>query len=254
MSVTMQGQKQCQQALAAVHAIYEQPAVQLTGLVKRYGLNKALDGVDLTFESGKVVGLLGHNGSGKTTMLKIIAGLRSPSSGTVKVFGMAPGVKTKQRVAFLPEVNAYYEWMTIDYLIDFAKSFHPDLSWERAEVLKKFMDLKGESKVGALSKGQQARLKLVIGLARNADLMLLDEPLAGIDPPSRARILQALVGEFRQEHQTLIISTHEVKEAEPIFDHVVFLCEGKVALQGNAEALRDSTGHSMEELFGEVLE
>ncbi|HCF88822.1 MAG TPA: hypothetical protein DER41_02585, partial [Firmicutes bacterium] len=169
MSVTMQGQNQYQQAPAAVHAIYEQPAVQLTGLVKRYGLNKALDGVDLTFESGKVVGLLGHNGSGKTTMLKIIAGLRSPSSGTVKVFGMAPGVKTKQRVAFLPEVNAYYEWMTIDYLIDFAKSFHPDLSWERAEVLKKFMDLKGESKVGALSKGQQARLKLVIGLARNAD-------------------------------------------------------------------------------------
>ena len=177
------------------------PVVQLTNLVKRYGLNKALNGVDLTIEGGKVVGLLGHNGSGKTTMLKIIAGLRSPSAGTVEVFGMAPGVRTKQRVAFLPEVNAYYDWMSVDYLIDFVKSFHPDLNWDRAEVLKKFMGLKGNSKVGALSKGQQARLKLVIGLSRSADLMLLDEPLAGIDPPSRARILQALVGEFRQERQ-----------------------------------------------------
>jgi ABC-2 type transport system ATP-binding protein len=230
------------------------PVVQLTNLVKRYGLNKALNGVDLTIEGGKVVGLLGHNGSGKTTMLKIIAGLRSPSAGTVEVFGMAPGVRTKQRVAFLPEVNAYYDWMSVDYLIDFVKSFHPDLNWDRAEVLKKFMGLKGNSKVGALSKGQQARLKLVIGLSRSADLMLLDEPLAGIDPPSRARILQALVGEFRQERQTLIISTHEVKEAEPIFDHVVFLREGRIALEGNAEALRAETGRSMEELFGEVLE
>ena len=116
------------------------------------------------------------------------------------------------------------------------------------------MNLRGETKIGALSKGQQGRLKLIVGLARQADLLLLDEPLAGIDPPSRAKILHALVGELRQEGQTVVISTHEVKEAEPIFDHVIFLRQGRVALEGEAEALRAETGHSMEELFGEVLE
>jgi ABC-2 type transport system ATP-binding protein len=144
--------------------------------------------------------------------------------------------------------------MTIDELLNFVKAFHPDLNLEKAALLKTFMNLKGGEKIGSLSKGQQARLKLVVGLSRQADLMLLDEPLAGIDPPSRARVLHALVGEFRQEGQTILISTHEVKEAEPIFDHVVFLREGRKVLEGEAETLRAETGHSMEELFGEVLE
>ncbi|HHT05068.1 MAG TPA: ABC transporter ATP-binding protein [Hydrogenispora sp.] len=230
------------------------PAVMLENVVKRYPLTRALDGVNLTIERGKVVGLLGHNGSGKTTLLKIIAGLRTPTSGQVRVLGMAPGLETKKRVAFLPEVNTFYNWMTVDDLLKFVKSFHPDLDLEKTAELKAFMNLKGESKIGALSKGQQARLKLIVGLARQADLLLLDEPLAGIDPPSRAKILHALVGELRQEGQTVVISTHEVKEAEPIFDHVIFLRQGRVALEGEAEALRAETGHSMEELFGEVLE
>ena len=230
------------------------PAVILDNVVKRFPLTKALDGVNLAIDPGKVVGLLGHNGSGKTTMLKIIAGLRRPTSGRVEVLGMAPGVETKKRVAFLSEVNTYYDWMTVDGLLNFVKSFHPDLCLEKAAELKEFMKLKGAAKIGALSKGQQARLKLVVGLSRQADLMLLDEPLAGIDPPSRAKILHALVGELRQEGQTVIISTHEVKEAEPIFDHVVFLREGRNVLEGDAETLRAETGHSMEELFGEVLE
>ncbi|HHT47771.1 MAG TPA: ABC transporter ATP-binding protein [Firmicutes bacterium] len=230
------------------------PAVKLEKVVKRYPLTKALDGVSLTVDQGKVVGLLGHNGSGKTTLMKIIAGLKNPTSGEVRVFGMAPGVETKKRVAYLPEVNTYYNWMTIDELLNFVKAFHPDLNLEKAALLKTFMNLKGGEKIGSLSKGQQARLKLVVGLSRQADLMLLDEPLAGIDPPSRARVLHALVGEFRQEGQTILISTHEVKEAEPIFDHVVFLREGRKVLEGEAETLRAETGHSMEELFGEVLE
>ncbi|NLY90855.1 MAG: ABC transporter ATP-binding protein [Firmicutes bacterium] len=230
------------------------PVVMLEKVEKRYPLTKALDGVSLTIDRGQVVGLLGHNGSGKTTLLKIIAGLKNPTNGRVRVFGLAPGVETKKRVAYLPEVNTYYGWMTVDELINFVKAFHPDLDLEKAAGLKTFMNLNGAVKIGALSKGQQARLKLVVGLARQADLMLLDEPLAGIDPPSRARILEALVGEFRQEGQTIIISTHEVKEAEAIFDHVVFLRKGRIVLEGEAETLRAETGHSMEELFGEVLE
>ncbi|HHW12025.1 MAG TPA: ABC transporter ATP-binding protein [Firmicutes bacterium] len=225
----------------------------LENLVKRYHLTKALDGVNLSIDRGKVVGLLGPNGSGKTTLLKIVAGLRRPSRGQVRVFGMIPGPETKKRVAFLPEVNTFYNWMTVDDLLEFVKSFHPDLDLEKADSLKSFMNLKGEVKIGALSKGQQARLKLIVGLSRQAELMLLDEPLAGIDPPSRAKILHALVGEFRQEGQTIVISTHEVKEAEPIFDHVVFLREGRIALEGEAETLREETGRSMEELFEEVL-
>lgn len=224
----------------------------LENVVKRYYWTRALDGVNLTIVRGKVVGLLGHNGSGKTTLLKIIAGLRTPTSGRVQVFGMAPGLETKKRIAYLSEVNTFYNWMTVDGLLKFVKSFHPDLDLEKAAALKSFMNLKGETKIGALSKGQQARLKLIVGLARQADLMLLDEPLAGIDPPSRAKILHALVGEFRQEGQTVVISTHEVKEAEPIFDHVVFLHQGRVVLEGDAETLRAETGRSMEELFGEV--
>lgn len=230
------------------------PVVMLENVEKRYLLTKALDGVSLSVDRGQVVGLLGHNGSGKTTLLKIIAGLRKPTTGQVRVFGLTPGVETKKRVAFLPEVNTYYRWMTVDDLLRFVKAFYPDLDLDKAARLKALMNLRGETKIGALSKGQQARLKLVVGLSRQAELMLLDEPLSGIDLPSRSRILESLVGEFRQEGQTIIISTHEVKEAEPIFDRVVFLREGRIVLEGEAETLRTETGHSMEELFGEVLE
>ncbi len=230
------------------------PVVVLENIEKRYGFVKALKQINLTVEEGKIIGLLGHNGSGKTTMMKIIAGLKYPTTGKVQVFGMKPSAKTKKRIYFASEINIYYEWMTLAELLRFVKSFHQDLDLAKAAELLNFMNLTDTQKIGTLSRGQKARLKLVVGLARQADLMLLDEPLAGIDPPSRTKILKALVGDWRKPEQTVVITTHEVKEAEPIFDHVIFLREGQKVLEGDAETLRGERGCSMVELFEEVLE
>ena len=156
-------------------------------------------------------------------------------------------------IAFLPELNHLYDWMTIDQAIKFFDKQYKDFSIQKAEELVEFMNLKFEQKIKTLSKGMVGRLKLILVLARNAPLLILDEPLAGIDPNSRARILESLISEYEADFQSIIISTHEVVEAERFFDHVVFLEEGKVLLDGNTDDLRAERNKSVQELVREVF-
>lgn len=237
--------------------------VEIEDLRKNYGSTRcwrgshnshglALDGVTLNMARGKIIGLLGPNGSGKSTLLKSIAGLVKPSAGRVLVDGEPPSVRTKDKVAYLPEIDHLYSWMTVKEILDFMASFYSSWQQERAWELLEFMNLQGEKKVRNLSKGMRARLKLVISLARNVPLVLLDEPLSGIDPPSRARILESLVFQYREGDQTIVLSTHEVTEAETIFEDVIFLHEGKVKLYDSAENLRARHGCSIQDLWEEV--
>ncbi len=241
-----------QQAAESNIAVAALSLVETVELSKRYPGQWALRDVTISIPRGVVVGLLGPNGSGKSTLLRILAGLARPSSGRVRVLGREPGVQTKAHVAYLSEVDHLYAAMTAGEAINFSWAAFADFDPDFAVNLLAKMGLSADKRVGTMSKGQRARLKLVLALARKAELILLDEPLSGIDPASRERILEAIAGEYRAGESTLILSTHQVQESETLFDRVVFLSEGEVALQGEAEELRRRHGKSIDQLFREV--
>ena len=232
--------------------VKQEHVVEITELVKRYPGTCALDGIDLAIDSGLIYGLMGPNGSGKTTLLKCIAGLLKPDRGQIKVFGKNPGRVTKAKVAFLPEIDYLYRWMSVGETLDLMAAVYPDWQDEKVDELLKSMNLTKDKKVGNLSKGMRARLKLVITMARQADLILLDEPLAGIDPASRGRIVDMILREFCSDSQSVILSTHEVGETESLYDFVIFLDNGTIKIMDEAETLRQTRGLSINELFREV--
>jgi len=221
-------------------------------LRKEYGRRKALSGCDLRLGPGVILGLLGPNGSGKSTLLKIIAGVVHASGGEVRIAGMRPGRATKGLVAYLPEGDCFYPGQTVRSLLAWVSGFYDDWDSARAAELVNFMGLDPGLSVEALSRGMRARLKMVLALARNARLALLDEPLAGIDPPSRSRIVRAIVREYRGQGQSIVVASHEVRHLEGALDEVAFLEAGRVKLTGAVEDLRGKHGRSLEELFEEV--
>lgn len=231
----------------------EKLAVEITNLNKKYPGVEALKGISINFPAGKITGLIGPNGSGKSTMLKSIVGLVSPTTGEIKVFGERPDRKTKEKIAFLPELNYFYKGMSISRVIDLYDNQFATFDREKAMEIMDFMNLKPEMRVKNLSKGMVGRLKLVLTMARQVPLIIMDEPLSGIDPKSRASILEGLISEYDAENQTIILSTHEVLEAEKFFDYVVFLEMGDIKLQGNADDLRAEHGKSIQDLVKEVF-
>lgn len=229
-------------------------AIQISGLTKSFPGVKALDNIDLNIPKGSIIGLLGPNGSGKSTLLKLTAGLTYPDRGTIKVLGNLPRKELRQKISFLPELNHLYKWMSVRETLNFFKSFYVDWDDEKARELVEFMHLKPQQKVSNLSKGMKARLKLIVTLARNASIILLDEPLSGIDPQSRGRIMDSLTSRFDFGNQTMIISTHDVLQAELIFDYVIFLEYGKIKRFAEADELRAEYGSSINDLLKEVFE
>ena len=227
-------------------------AVKVKDVRKKYPSALALDDISVNFPEGQITGLIGPNGSGKSTLLKIISGLVVEDAGEIDLKGFE-GKKLMNHIAFLPELNHLYDWMSVEDAIRFFADQYEDFSTKKADQLVDFMNLKFDQKIKTLSKGMVGRLKLILVLARRAPLLILDEPLAGIDPNSRARILESLISEYEADFQSIIISTHEVVEAERFFDHVVFLEEGKVILEGNTDDLRADRNKSVQELVREVF-
>ncbi|MCF8008900.1 MAG: ABC transporter ATP-binding protein [Halanaerobiales bacterium] len=226
--------------------------IEINNLTKKFPKTLALDKISVQIPKGQITGLVGPNGSGKTTMLKIISGLLLQDSGDLKINGLND-TKLMDYIAFLPELNHLYEWMTIAETTKFFNCQYQDFNLKKSLDLLDFMNLKKEQKIKNLSKGMKGRLKLILVLARRAPLLVLDEPLAGIDPNSRARILESLISEYESEFQSIILSTHEVIEAERFFDYVIFLEEGDIILKGNTDDLRAKRGKSVQELVREVF-
>ncbi len=222
---------------------------RLSDVTKRYLRGEGLRSVTLDFPAGEVVGVLGLNGSGKSTMLKILAGLLVPSEGTATVFGGAPR-RNRARVVYLGETDALWAWMTPADAERFMVGLYGDFDVVRFNELLDGLEVP-RRKTKAMSKGERGRLRLAMALARNARLYLLDEPLAGIDLLSREKILTSIVKEWHTD-ETILLSTHEVAEAEALFDRVVLLREGRLALDAGAEQLR-SGGRSVVDVFREVL-
>jgi len=203
----------------------------------------------LDIEEGQVLGVLGLNGSGKTTLLKLLAGLLFPTKGEVTVLGGPPRAN-RARLVFLGETDVLWPWMSPSDGERFMAGLYEDFHPERYRELLDFLEVP-RRKTKAMSRGERGRLRLALALSREVKLYLLDEPLAGIDLLSRERILTSLVREWHTD-ATIVLSTHEVAEAEGLFERVIFLRDGQVALDARAESLREE-GRSVVETFREVL-
>jgi ABC-2 type transport system ATP-binding protein len=226
--------------------------LETESLSKSYFRNKALKEITLNVKPGSVLGLLGPNGSGKTTFLKIIAGILNPSSGKILIDGHIPGVYTKAIVSYLPDNEYLLKWMKVKDAIKYFKDFYKDFDEKKAYELLEFMKLDASSSVKNLSKGMKEKLKLTLVLSRKAKLYVLDEPLGGVDPVAREKILDSIISSFNEE-SSMIITTHLVNDIERIFDEVAFISEGEIVLTGNAEELRTSRNKSIDELYREVF-
>jgi len=222
------------------------------GLTKRYGKVLALDNVSLTLNSGRIVGLLGPNGSGKTTIIKIINGLLTPDGGSVTINGNPPGPKTKADVAYLPDNIYLNSWMTVkqivSYFQDFYVDFRPDLAYEMLRRL----DIAPNRRLKTLSKGNKEKVCLILTMSRNAKLYVLDEPIAGVDPAARDYVISTIINNYNPE-ATVLISTHLIADIEQILDEVLFLQNGQLLLQKTVDQIREENGKSVDELFREVF-
>ncbi len=226
--------------------------VEIKGLTKTYGSKKALNGIDLNIRKGKVVGILGPNGSGKTTLIKILSGILQQSNGEAYIDGKKPGSYTKSIVSYLPDRNFLYDWMKIQDAINMFKDFYTDFDEDKADNLLEFMKLERTMKVSSLSKGMKEKLNLTLILSRHAKLYILDEPIAGVDPVARDQILNAIINNY-EENSSMIITTHLVRDMENLFDDVVFLSEGDIVLEGNAEKLREKKSMRIDDLYKEIF-
>ncbi|MCC5464740.1 ABC transporter ATP-binding protein [Pelosinus baikalensis] len=227
--------------------------LEAENLCKSYLNKRALQGANLTIQQGRILGLLGPNGSGKTTFLKIAAGILHPSSGKLLIDGQEPGVYTKSIVSYLPDTEYLFKWMKIKDAVQYFKDFYSDFDEKKAFALLEFMKLDANSSVKSLSKGMKEKLKLTLVLSRKAKLYILDEPLGGVDPTAREKILDAIINNF-SENSSMIITTHLVNDIERIFDEVAFISDGEIVLQGNAEELRLNKNKSIDELYREVFQ
>ena len=196
------------------------PIVQLNQVSKRFPGTEALRGMNLDVPRGKIVGIIGPNGSGKSTTLKLIAGLMQPDRGTVTVDGEKVSRLISRKVAFLHESDHLYRSYRIKELIEFYNQMYDDFDTAKAYQMLDFLELDPNRKISALSKGNAMRVKLVLTLSRNAPLILLDEPLSGLDPMVRESIIKGLISFLDMDAQTVILTTHEVEEVEPLLDMV----------------------------------
>ena len=230
----------------------EQTVLTATGLTMRYHNTTALDSLNLDLPQGRIIGLLGPNGSGKTTFIKLAAGLLTPKSGSLTICGEAVGTGTKSLVSYLPDRHYFSKGRKIRELLDYFQDFYADFDRSRAEQMLSALNINQNSRIKALSKGNQEKVQLVLVMSRRAKLYLLDEPIGGVDPAARDYILNTIISNYDPE-ATVLISTHLIADVERVLDEFIFLYNGKVIRSGSAEDVREETGKSLDELFREVF-
>lgn len=222
------------------------------GLTKNYGGLVALNNINLTVQSGRIIGLLGPNGSGKTTLIKIINGLLTPTSGSVLINGNAPGVETKKQVAYLPDNSYLNSWMTVSQIIDMFADFYEDFRPELALDMMAKLGITPKAKLKTLSKGNKEKVCLILVMSRNALLYVLDEPIAGVDPATRDYVIATIINNYNPD-ASVIISTHLIADIEQVLDEVIFINQGNIVMQKTVDEIREENGKSVDELFREVF-
>ncbi|WP_270181092.1 ABC transporter ATP-binding protein [Alkalihalobacillus sp. CinArs1] len=209
---------------------------------KRYLTKRALSDVNVTIPEGKLIGLVGSNGSGKSTFMKMIAGLVGPTEGNVTIDEVPVTRRTADKVAYLSELDEYYSFYSVKETISFFASQFADFNTEKAFEILDFMEVDREQKVKHLSKGNRGRVKIALTLARDVPIILMDEPLSGLDPMVRDSIVKGLLSFIDLEKQTVIITTHEVAEIEPLLEMVIAIRNGKVLALEDVETIRERDG------------
>lgn len=222
--------------------------LECNNLSKSYDTKEALKDINLKIPRGKIIGLLGKNGSGKTTFIKLINDLLVPSQGEVLINGKKPGVESKKIISYLPERTYLDKDMKVKQVIKYFEEFYENFNKNKAIRLLEDLDLNIEQKLSKMSKGMQEKLQLILVMSRKSDLYILDEPLGGVDPATRDYILDTILSNFN-EGASVIISTHLISDIERILDEVIFIYKGKVILTSPADELRKKENASIDEIF-----
>ena len=215
---------------------------------KKFDNKERLKNVNLTIPRGKIIGLLGKNGMGKSTLLKLINDLLTPTSGEILVNGKKVGVDSKKIISYLPERTYLDKSMTVEKVIEYFEDFYDNFDSEKAKKLFKDLDLDTTQKLSKMSKGMQEKVQLVLVMSRKAELYILDEPLGGVDPATRDYILNTILTNFN-EGASVLISTHLIADIERILDEVIFIDKGKIILHSNSDELREKENGSIDEIF-----
>lgn len=229
-----------------------QELITARGLNKNYGSKPALDHIDLTVGRGRIVGLLGPNGSGKTTFIKLLCGLLQPTSGTLEVNGNAPGVETKSIISYLPDRMYFADWMKACDLTDFFADFYADFDRPKAMEMFSALGIQTNDRLKTMSKGTKEKVQLALIMSRKAQLYLLDEPIGGVDPAARDFILNTILTNYN-ENGTVMLSTHLISDIERVLDEAIFLQNGKVVRHDTVDNIREQEGKSVDQLFREIF-
>mgnify|MGYP000114567592 CR=1 FL=1 len=228
------------------------PIVQCMGLTKSYGGKLALNQIYLNLERGRIIGLLGPNGSGKSTLIKLMNGLLKPSAGEILIDGQRPGTDSKAKISYLPERTYLPGGMKVIEVVQYFQDFYADFRVERAYDMLSRLQIPPNERLKNLSKGMKEKVQLVLVMSRDAQLYVLDEPIAGVDPASRDYILHTVLNNYNR-NATILLSTHLISDVERILDEVVFIKYGNIILQAPAEQIRAREGKSIDRFFREVF-
>ncbi|WP_090173663.1 ABC transporter ATP-binding protein [Eubacterium oxidoreducens] len=229
------------------------PILQCKDLTKNYGTNKnALSDFNLSLYPGRIVGLLGPNGSGKTTFMKLANGILVPTKGEITLDGYAPSEKTKAFVSYLPDADYLPDWMNVDNLVKMFCDFFEDFDKEKAVSMMQTLNIEGKMKLKHLSKGNKEKVQLILAMSRKAKIYFLDEPIGGVDPAARDYILTTIIQNY-SEDSLVVISTHLIADVERVLDEVVMIGGGQFICHRSVDELRQNEGKSVDEYFREVF-
>ena len=217
-------------------------------LYKEFDNKPILKDINLKIPRGRIIGLLGKNGMGKSTLIKLVNDLLTPTSGDILINGEKPGVKSKEIISYLPERTYLDKEMTIKQVLKYFEEFYKNFDAQKAVKLLKDLNLDINKKISKMSKGMQEKLQLILVMSRNAELYILDEPLGGVDPATRDYILDTILSNF-SEGASVIISTHLISDIERILDEVIFIDKGEIILASPADELRNKEKASIDEIF-----
>jgi ABC-2 type transport system ATP-binding protein len=226
--------------------------VECKNVNKSYGKRQALHDFSISLERGRIIGLLGPNGSGKTTLIKILSGILCRNSGEITIDGKEIGIETKKIVSYLPERTYLDTSMKVKDCLAFFKDFYTDFNTAKASEMLATLKISENDKIKQLSKGTREKLQLVLVMSRDAEIYLLDEPMAGVDPAARDYILKTILTNYN-ENASIIISTHLISDVEKVLDDVIFIKDGCLVLHDSVDHIREDNGKSVDSLFREVF-
>lgn len=221
-------------------------------LTKRYGNKEALSDISFSLESGRIIGLLGPNGSGKTTFIKLANGLLTPTFGTITIDGFPIGPESKRKVSYLPERTYLNNWMKVSNMIDFFHDFYDNFDRNKAYEMLKRLQISPEDKLKTMSKGTKEKVQLILVMSRNADLYFLDEPIGGVDPATRDYILSTIINNYNPSG-SIVISTHLISDIEQVLDDIIFIQNGRLVKMASVDDIRSQEGKSVDAVFREVF-